>query len=85
MPRTLPELCRSQFDQDLTVYILSQDEVAEVANYPTKTVPTDAQSYQRELSGKEIPGWIKQNFGEFYQAIFQKADEPGSTRFCVVR
>jgi hypothetical protein len=62
-------------DQDLTVYILSPNEVAEVANYPTKTVPSDAQSYQRELSGKEIPSWIKHNFGEFYQAVFQKAYE----------
>jgi hypothetical protein len=62
-------------DQDLTVYILARDQFAEVANYPTVTIPTDAVSNQRQPSGQELPSSVKNNFGEFYQAVFQKAYE----------
>jgi hypothetical protein len=62
-------------DQDLTVYVLSPNAVAEVANYPTIPIPTDFVSMAKEASGKELPSLIKNNFGEFYQAVFQKAYE----------
>lgn len=62
-------------DQDLTVYVLSPNAVAEVANYPTIPIPTDSVSTAKEVSGKELPSLIKNNFGEFYQAVFQKAYE----------
>jgi hypothetical protein len=62
-------------DQDLTVYVLARDQFAEVDNYPTVTIPTDSISNRREPSGRELPSSIKNNFGEFYQAVFQKAYE----------
>jgi hypothetical protein len=62
-------------DQDLTVYVLAPNAVAEVANYPTIPIPTDLVSTEKEASGKELPSLIKNNFGEFYQAVFQKAYE----------
>jgi hypothetical protein len=62
-------------DQDLTVYVLSPNAVAEVTNYPTVPIPTDAISSAKEVSGQELPSSIKANFGEFYQAVFQKAYE----------
>jgi hypothetical protein len=64
-------------DQDLTVYVLSPNAVAEVANYPTIPIPTDLASTAKEPSGKELPSLVKHNFGEFYQAVFQKAYEEG--------
>lgn len=60
-------------DQDLVVYVLSPDQVAEVANYPNQTMPTDVVSVRGEISGREIPTWINYYFEEFYQAVFQKA------------
>jgi hypothetical protein len=60
-------------DQDLIVYILAPEQVAEVANYPTQTVPTDAISTRHDVSGKELPVWIQDHFEDFYRAVFQKA------------
>ncbi|MGI0493780.1 DUF2330 domain-containing protein [Alkalinema pantanalense CENA528] len=62
-------------DQDLIVYVLSPDQMAEVANYPNQTMPTDGVSVRGEISGREIPTWINYYFEEFYQAVFQKAYE----------
>jgi hypothetical protein len=50
-------------DQDLLVYILSPKGRAEVINYRTVKVPSDA----------EIPVFVKQEFGDFYKAMFQQA------------
>jgi hypothetical protein len=65
----------AQSDQDLTVYVLSRNSIAEVANYPTIPIPTDSISTAKEPSGQELPSFIKNNFGKFYQAVFQKAYE----------
>jgi hypothetical protein len=52
-------------EQDLVVYVLSPKGRAELTNYRTVKVPTDA----------EIPEYIKSEFGEFYKATFQKVYE----------
>jgi hypothetical protein len=52
-------------DQDLVAYILSPKGQVEVANYRTVKVPT----------GNEIPEFIKEDFGKFYQATFQRSYE----------
>ncbi|MFB2968201.1 DUF2330 domain-containing protein [Aerosakkonema sp. BLCC-F183] len=49
--------------QDLIVYILSPKGQAEVTNYRTVKVPSDA----------EIPVFVKNQFGDFYKAMFQTA------------
>jgi hypothetical protein len=49
--------------QDLLVYVLSPKGQAEVTNYRTVKVPSDA----------EIPVFVKQEFGDFYKAMFQTA------------
>lgn len=51
--------------QDLVVYLLSPKGRVELTNYRTVKIPTD----------KEIPEYIKSEFGEFYQATFQRAYE----------
>ncbi|WP_434685126.1 DUF2330 domain-containing protein [Pseudanabaena minima] len=48
-------------DQDLLVYILSPKGQAEVANYRTIKVPSDA----------DIPVYVKNEFGNFYKSMFQ--------------
>jgi hypothetical protein len=52
-------------EQDLIVYVLSPKGRAELTNYRTVKVPTD----------REIPEYIKSEFGAFYQATFQKVYE----------
>jgi hypothetical protein len=52
-------------DQDLVAYVLSPKGQVEVANYRTVKVPT----------GNEIPEFIKEDFGKFYQATFQRSYE----------
>ena len=47
--------------QDLIVYVLSPKGQAEVTNYRTVNVPSDA----------EIPVFVKNEFGNFYKAMFQ--------------
>ncbi|MFB2968202.1 DUF2330 domain-containing protein [Aerosakkonema sp. BLCC-F183] len=49
--------------QDLIVYILSPKGQAEITNYRTVKVPSDA----------EIPVFVKNQFGDFYKAMFQTA------------
>jgi len=52
-------------DQDLLVYVLSPKGQAEVTNYRTVNVPSDA----------EIPVFVKKEFGDFYKAMFQTSYE----------
>jgi hypothetical protein len=49
--------------QDLIVYVLSPKGQAEVTNYRTVNVPSDA----------EIPVFVKNEFGDFYKAMFQSS------------
>jgi hypothetical protein len=49
--------------QDLIVYLLSPKGQVEVANYRTVKVP----------SGNEIPVFVKNEFGDFYKAMFKTA------------
>jgi hypothetical protein len=51
--------------QDLLVYVLSPKGQAEVTNYRTVNVPSDA----------EIPVFVKKEFGDFYKAMFQNSYE----------
>lgn len=51
--------------QDLIVYILSPEGQAEVTNYRTVKVPSDA----------EIPLFVEDEFSDFYKAMFTKAYE----------
>lgn len=48
-------------EQDLIVYILSPKGQAEITNYRTVKVPSDA----------EIPVFVKNEFSDFYKAMFQ--------------
>ena len=50
-------------EQDLIVYVLSPKGQAEVTNYRTVNVPSDT----------EIPVFVKNEFSEFYKAMFQTA------------
>ncbi len=50
-------------EQDLIVYLLSPKGQAEVTNYRMVNVPSDA----------EIPLYVKNEFGEFYKAMFKTA------------
>lgn len=48
-------------EQDLIVYVLSPKGQAEVTNYRTVNVPSD----------QEIPVFVKNEFNDFYKAMFQ--------------
>ncbi|MEH2191436.1 MAG: DUF2330 domain-containing protein [Nostoc sp.] len=50
-------------EQDLIVYILSPQGQAEITNYRTVKIPSDA----------NIPLFVKDKFGEFYKSMFQTA------------
>lgn len=50
-------------EQDLIVYILSPKGQAEITNYRTVKIPSDA----------NIPLFVKQEFGDFYKSMFQTA------------
>ncbi|AFY36305.1 DUF2330 domain-containing protein [Calothrix sp. PCC 7507] len=50
-------------EQDLIVYILSPKGQAEITNYRTVKVPSNA----------NIPIFVKKEFGEFYKSMFQTA------------
>jgi hypothetical protein len=50
-------------EQDLMVYVLSPEGQAEITNYRTVNVPSDA----------EIPLFVKKEFADFYKAMFQSA------------
>ena len=52
-------------EQDLIAYVLSPMGRAEVANYRTVKIPSDM----------EIPLYVKNEFSDFYRAMFQRAYE----------
>jgi hypothetical protein len=52
-------------EQDLIVYILSPKGRAEIANYRTVKIPSDM----------EIPTYVKNEFSDFYRAMFQQSYE----------
>ncbi|NER25843.1 MAG: DUF2330 domain-containing protein, partial [Symploca sp. SIO1C2] len=58
-------MINSTKEQDLIVYILSPQGQAEVTNYRTVQVP----------SNTELPVFVKDEFADFYQAMFQKSYE----------
>lgn len=57
-------------EQDLIVYLLSPKGQAELVNYRTANIPTDA----------EIPEFVKDEFGEFYTAMFETAHAKAGKR-----
>lgn len=48
-------------EQDLIIYILSPQGQAEITNYRTVKIPSDA----------NVPLFVKDKFGEFYKSLFQ--------------
>jgi hypothetical protein len=56
-------MINSTSEQDLIAYVLSSKGQAEITNYRTVKVPTDA----------EIPVYVKEKFGDFYKSMFQTA------------
>lgn len=51
--------------QDLIAYVLSPKGQAEISNYRTVNIPSDT----------EIPVFVKNEFGDFYKAMFQTSYE----------
>ena len=58
-------MMNAQGDQDLLVYLLSPKGQVELTNYRTVKVP----------SNNEIPEFVKGEFKDFYQSMFQKSYE----------
>jgi hypothetical protein len=58
-------MINSEGEQDLVVYILSPKGQAELINYRTVNIPTDS----------EIPVYVKEEFNNFYPAMFKRAYE----------
>jgi hypothetical protein len=58
-------MANAKNDQDLIVYLLSPQGQAELTNYRTVKVPSDV----------EIPEFVKQDFNNFYQSMFETAYE----------
>jgi hypothetical protein len=56
-------MVNAKTEQDLIVYILSPKGQAEVTNYRTVKIPSDA----------NIPLFVKKEFGDFYKSMFQTA------------
>jgi hypothetical protein len=56
-------MINAQAAQDLIVYVLSPKGQAEVTNYRTVKIPSDA----------EIPLFVKDEFGKFYQSVFEQS------------
>jgi len=54
-------MVNAQSEQDLIVYLMSPKGQVELTNYRTVKVPSD----------EEIPLFVKQEFGEFYKAMFK--------------
>jgi len=52
-------------DQDLFVYMLTRGGQVETTNYRTQKIPT----------GQEIPPYVKDEFGDFYKAMFHTSAE----------
>ena len=58
-------MINSTKEQDLIVYILSPQGQAEITNYRTVQVPSDS----------ELPVFVKEEFKDFYKAMFQTSYE----------
>ncbi len=58
-------MANAEGDQDLVVYAFSREGRIETTNYRTIEIPTD----------RDIPTFIKETFGSFYAALFEKAWE----------
>jgi hypothetical protein len=58
-------MMNAQGDQDLIVYLLSPKGQVELTNYRTVKVPSDS----------EVPEFVKEEFKDFYTAMFQNAYE----------
>jgi len=58
-------MANAQGDQDLLVYLLSPEGEVELTNYRTVKIPSDA----------EVPEFVKEEFADFYKAMFQTAYE----------
>jgi hypothetical protein len=58
-------MLNAQGEQDLVAYLLSPKGRVEVSNYRTAEVPSD----------REIPEFVKNEFGKFYSATFQRSYE----------
>ena len=56
-------MMNSTSEQDLIVYVLSPQGQAEITNYRTVSVPSDV----------SIPVFVKDEFSDFYKAMFQAA------------
>ena len=56
--------------QDLVLYVLTREGRVETTNYRTLRVPSDV----------EIPEYVKDEFGPFYQALFTRAAEKEGMR-----
>ncbi len=52
-------------DQDMFVYMLTRNGQVETTNYRTQKIPT----------GEEIPPYVKDEFGDFYKAMFKTATD----------
>jgi hypothetical protein len=63
-------MLNAQGDQDLVAYILSPKGRVQVANYRTIEVP----------SSKEIPEFVKEDFGKFYKSTFQRSYEQANKK-----
>ena len=60
-------------DQDLIIHILSPTAYAGTTNYETLPIATDTESEARWPSGQEIPAFVQNDFGNFYDTLFQQA------------
>ena len=58
-------MINSSGEQDLVVYALSRKGRVESANYNTVKIPSNV----------EIPGFVKNEFGKFYESTFKQAHE----------
>lgn len=56
-------MINAQAEQDLIVYLLSPEGQVELSNYRTVNIPSDA----------EIPVFVKNEFNDFYKAMFETA------------
>jgi len=58
-------MMNAQGDQDLVVYLLTPDGQAELTNYRTVKIPSNV----------NLPTYVEEQFGEFYQAVFDRSYE----------
>lgn len=63
-------MANSEGPQDLVIYALTRQGRVESTNYRTVKVPSDV----------EIPTFVKNDFGNFYKALFERAHEKAGRR-----